>query len=92
MSTQDIIDSLRPGNGNEEALTVKPDGTITDGNTRVKVLRERGVDVDRLPREPHPNEGEAFPRLRSGRSGGGGGGSADIFHPRRGPEKPILEK
>jgi hypothetical protein len=49
LSTEDLIGSLRP----EEpgALKVKPDGTIMDGHHRVFVLRERGVDVDALPRE-----------------------------------------
>jgi hypothetical protein len=49
--TDDIVFSLRPGA--HEALRVKPDGTIANGNTRVKVLRERGYDVDSLPREPY---------------------------------------
>lgn len=31
-------------------LTVYPDGTIADGNSRIVVLKERGVDVDSLPR------------------------------------------
>lgn len=47
-STDDIIESLKPDA--REPLTVKPDGTIMDGNTRIKVLEERGVDVDKLPR------------------------------------------
>lgn len=33
MSTDDIINSLKPGV--QEPLTVKPDGTIMDGNTRI---------------------------------------------------------
>ena len=44
-----IVRSLQPGN--TEALKVKPDGRIMDGNTRIKVLEERGVDVNSLPRE-----------------------------------------
>ena len=36
------------------AITVKADGTVMDGNTRVKVLEERGYDVNELPREPYP--------------------------------------
>jgi hypothetical protein len=32
-------------------LRVKPDGRIMNGNTRVKVLEERGFDVNSLPRE-----------------------------------------
>ncbi|MEV7087134.1 polymorphic toxin-type HINT domain-containing protein [Streptomyces sp. NPDC093085] len=49
--TEDILFSLRPGA--KEALRVKPDGTIANGNTRIKVLRDRGYDVDSLPREPY---------------------------------------
>ena len=49
LSTEDLIGSLRPGETG--ALKVKPDGTIMDGHHRVYVLRERGVDVDALPRE-----------------------------------------
>ena len=48
-STDDIVESLQPGN--REALKVKPDGRIMDGNTRVKVLEERGFDINTLPRE-----------------------------------------
>jgi hypothetical protein len=47
--TDDIIKSPQPGN--PEALRVKPDGRILNGNTRIKVLEERGVDVNSLPRE-----------------------------------------
>ncbi|MFJ4967139.1 RHS repeat-associated core domain-containing protein [Streptomyces sp. NPDC088729] len=49
--TEDILFSLRPGA--KEALRVKPDGTIANGNTRIKVLRDRGYNVDSLPREPY---------------------------------------
>ena len=31
-------------------LTVYPDGAVADGNTRIRILMERGVDVDTLPR------------------------------------------
>jgi RHS repeat-associated protein len=48
-STQEIIDTLKPGL--EEGLKVKPDGRVMDGNHRIKVLMERGVDVNSLPRE-----------------------------------------
>jgi hypothetical protein len=48
-STPALIDSLRPGQ--EGALKARPDGTIVDGHHRIKILRERGVDVDALPRE-----------------------------------------
>jgi hypothetical protein len=49
-STEDLIRSLCPGEPG--ALKVKPDGTIMDGHHRIYVLRERGMDVDALPREP----------------------------------------
>jgi hypothetical protein len=32
-------------------LKVKPDGRIFDGNTRIKVLEERGSPINDLPRE-----------------------------------------
>lgn len=49
LSTEDLIDSLRPGGPG--ALKVKADGTIMDGHHRIYVLRERDVEVDALPRE-----------------------------------------
>lgn len=48
-STEEIIESLRPGKS--EALKVKPDGRILNGNVRVKILEERGFDIDSLERE-----------------------------------------
>lgn len=48
-ATDDIVQSLRPGA--DEALRSKPDGRIINGNTRIKVLEERGFDVNALPRE-----------------------------------------
>lgn len=58
LSTNDLIDSLRPGQ--PEALRVRPDGTIMNGHHRVRVLRSRGVNVDQLAREvvtkDSPNE------------------------------------
>jgi hypothetical protein len=48
MSTYDIVDSLTPNSA--EPLTVKLDGRIFDGNTRIKVLQERGYDINTLPR------------------------------------------
>jgi hypothetical protein len=47
--TAEIVESLRPGR--DESLQVKPDGRIFNGNVRVKVLEERGVDVNGLERE-----------------------------------------
>jgi ParB-like chromosome segregation protein Spo0J len=49
VSTQGLIESLRPGQ--EGSLKVRPDGTIVDGHHRIRILRDRGVDVDTLPRE-----------------------------------------
>ena len=47
--TDALIRSLAPGG--REALQVKADGRIMNGNTRVKILEERGFDVNSLPRE-----------------------------------------
>ncbi len=49
ISTEDLIKSLKPEN--EGALKTKKDGTMMDGHHRIKVLIERGVEVDNLPRE-----------------------------------------
>ena len=48
-STQALIDSLCPGQVGP--LKVRLDGTMVDGHHRIKVLRERDVDADTLPRE-----------------------------------------
>jgi hypothetical protein len=48
-STKDIVASLRPGA--DQPLSVKEDGTIVQGNTRIKVLIERGYNVNELPRD-----------------------------------------
>jgi hypothetical protein len=50
-STGDIVESLRKLPGNREYLIVKPDGRVLQGNTRIKVLEERGYPVNDLPRE-----------------------------------------
>lgn len=47
--TAEIVISLRPGQS--EALRVKADGRILNGNVRVKVLEERGFDLNSLERE-----------------------------------------
>jgi hypothetical protein len=49
LATEELIGSLRPTESG--SLKVRPDGTIMDGHHRLHVLRERGVDVDALPRE-----------------------------------------
>jgi len=50
--TDQLVASLRPGQAG--ALKAKPDGTLMEGHHRIAVLRERGVNVDELPREPYP--------------------------------------
>jgi hypothetical protein len=54
LSDWELIDSLKPGQPG--SLKVRPDGTIVDGHHRIKVLRDRGVDVDALPREIIPKQ------------------------------------
>ncbi len=54
LSNQELIDSLRPGHSG--SLKVRPDGTMVDGHHRIKILRDRGVDVDSLPREIVPKD------------------------------------
>ena len=49
VATADLIESLRPGQAG--ALKTRPDGTVLEGHHRLIALRERGVDVDALPRE-----------------------------------------
>ena len=47
--TDTIVKSLQPRE--PEALRVKADGRVMNGNTRLKVLEERGYNVNGLPRE-----------------------------------------
>jgi ParB-like chromosome segregation protein Spo0J len=54
LSKQELIDSLKPGQVG--SLKVRPDGTVVDGHHRIKILRDRGVDVDLLPREILPTD------------------------------------
>ena len=49
VSTEDLIESLKPEKTG--ALKTKYDGTIMDGHHRITILRERNVDVNKLPRE-----------------------------------------
>ena len=51
---RDLIESLRPGRAG--SLKTRPDGTILDGHHRIKVLRDRGVNVDLLPRDVIPKQ------------------------------------
>jgi hypothetical protein len=48
-STGEIVESLRPGR--REALKIKPDGRILNGNVRIKILEDRGFDINSLERE-----------------------------------------
>ena len=50
--TDQLIDSLRPGQAG--ALKAKADGTLMEGHHRLVVLRDRGIDIDALPREQFP--------------------------------------
>lgn len=52
LTDQEIMGSLQPGQAG--ALKVRPDGMIIDGHHRIKILRDRGVNVDALPREIIP--------------------------------------
>ena len=49
LTTAELIDSLASGQAG--ALKARADGTMIDGHHRIKILRDRGVDVDALPRE-----------------------------------------
>ncbi len=52
LTTEELIRSLRPGEVG--SLKVRPDGTMLDGHHRIKILRDRGIDVNLLPREIIP--------------------------------------
>ena len=49
LSNEELVTSLKPGQAT--SLKTRPDGTVIDGNHRVRVLMERGYDVDTLPRD-----------------------------------------
>ncbi len=49
LKDEELLRSLEPGESN--CLRVRPDGTILEGHHRVRVLRDRGIDVDSLPRQ-----------------------------------------
>ena len=49
LSTEVLLASLVLGE--DGCLKTRPDGTILDGHHRVHILRQRGVDVDSLPRD-----------------------------------------
>lgn len=49
LSTDALLHSLTLGQ--QGCLKTRPDGTIIDGHHRIHILRQRGVNVDALPRE-----------------------------------------
>jgi hypothetical protein len=49
LSTEELLASLVPGRA--DCLKTRRDGTILDGHHRIYILRQRGVDVDNLPRD-----------------------------------------
>lgn len=55
LSSDDLITSLKPGQPG--SLKTRPDGTVIDGHHRLRFLRDRGIDIDALPREVIPKEG-----------------------------------
>lgn len=52
LSSDVLKRSLAPGQ--DHCLKAKADGTLLDGHHRIHVLRQRGEDVDTLPREVLP--------------------------------------
>jgi hypothetical protein len=56
VATADLLESLRPGQSS--ALRTRADGTVLQAHHRLVVLRERGIDIDVLPREVLPQEPE----------------------------------
>jgi len=56
VSTPALIESLRPRQSG--ALGAKADGTVLEGHHRLIVLRERGINIDALPKETLPHKPE----------------------------------
>ena len=54
LSTDELVDSLPPGSPG--SLKNRPDGTVIEGHHRLAVLRDRGVDIEALPREIIPKD------------------------------------
>jgi hypothetical protein len=57
LSTDRLLESLHPVQPG--ALKARADGTVLEGHHRLAVLRERGVDIDALPRELVMRESES---------------------------------
>ncbi len=49
LTDEELVRSLEPGRTG--SLKARPDGTLIDGHHRIAILQERGIDVDKLPRE-----------------------------------------
>ena len=49
LSTEEIKETLLLGG--THSLKARADGTVLDGHHRIRILRDRGIDVDSLPRE-----------------------------------------
>jgi hypothetical protein len=49
LSTESLLASLLPGAPSR--LKTREDGTILEGHHRIHILRQRGINVDSLPRE-----------------------------------------
>jgi hypothetical protein len=49
LTNDELTESLKPGRSG--SLKTRPDGTVIDGHHRIAVLKERGLEVDSLPRE-----------------------------------------
>ncbi len=49
-----LLKGMKPGQSG--SLKTRPDGTVIDGHHRIKVLQDRGYDVDSLPREVIPKK------------------------------------
>lgn len=53
LTDEEILRSLRPGS--KDCLKAREDGTLLDGHHRICILRQRGINVDTLPREIIPS-------------------------------------
>lgn len=49
LTAKQLCESLMPGK--EGDLKTRSDGTVIDGHHRLRLLRQRGIDIDALPRE-----------------------------------------
>jgi hypothetical protein len=49
LPTTELLLSLAPGQ--RGSLKARRDGTVLDGHHRLRVLSQRGEDIDQLPRE-----------------------------------------